>query len=116
MNLRLERYYTRLLMPFGKASKSPVLTSKRHMAWLHERPCIATGAAQVDAHHVQFRSHGQNDYTAVPLTHELHMRGHSMGFDQVEIPYSIDLKDALIATLIERVYDLECELNLRKPI
>lgn len=115
MNLRLGKYYSDNLMPWAR-SKTPVLISQAHMDWVRRRVCVYRRSPGVDAHHVQFRSHGQNDYTAIPLSHDVHMDGHSRGFDKIEAACGIDLKDALIATLVERVYELECELKLRRPL
>lgn len=91
--------------------KTPMIESKKHMEWIKHRACVATGLMNpesVDVHHVQFRSHGRNDYTAVPLRHDIHIGElHGKSTEFVEDRYSFDIKDALIATLIERIYELE---------
>jgi hypothetical protein len=112
-NLRLERYYSQDLMPWGSMSKIPVLSSPAHIDWIKRRACVISKQYGADAHHVQFRSHGLNDYTAIPLRHDLHMRGHQAGFDKLEDEHGVSMKDALIATLVERVAFLEIALGLR---
>lgn len=102
MNLR--RYWSPRLMARGALSKEPILRSERHLEWVRSRPCVSTGRWGVDAHHVLRRSHGVNDYTAIALTHEEHMRLHTEG----EI--GICEMTALIATLIERVIELERQI------
>lgn len=67
--------------------------------------------SDIDAHHVLRRSQGENDYLTVPLRHDIHMRGHTEGFDQVEGEFAIDIKDAMIACLVERMQELEEELK-----
>lgn len=113
MNLRLEQFYSAELMPFGSRSKAPVFVSVKHIEWIRRRACVITRQPGVDAHHVQFRSSGLNDYTAIPLQHEAHMLGHASGFDKLESLHGISLERALIATLVERVAYLEKLLSER---
>lgn len=106
--LYLNQYYhslkSGLMIP-----KQIKLRNEKHLKWIRKRPCIVTGQEGVDAHHIQRKSQGLNDYTAVPLNHELHVgKLHSeLGWEKFEQEYNIDFKDALIATLIERIVELE---------
>lgn len=106
--MRLERYFSSTLVPFGQLSKAPSLLSRAHLEWIRDRKCVATGTrTAIDAHHVLKKSQGKNDYATIPLNHKIHMEGHSRGWEQVEYEYGFDVKDALIATLVERVWLLE---------
>lgn len=114
--MNLNRYYvSKILKPFGRLSKPPELLSRRYLDWIRSRPCVATGfICGVDAHHVLKKSQGKNDFAAIPLRHDVHIEGHTSGWESVEEKYSFDVKDALIATLIERVWTLEEELHGRR--
>lgn len=105
----LTRYYSDRLVP-SRLSKPPILKSLWHMDWIHGRKCVATGSSSVDAHHVLRRSQGTNDYTCIPLNHQVHMALHSEG-SKAEGQYGFDEKEALIATLAERVWELETALR-----
>ena len=103
--MNLDRYYGPTLKPFGALSKPVRLESKDHLAWIKEQPCVATGIIGVDAHHHQKKSQIKNDYTAIPLLHEIHLGElHGVSDEFVEEKYAIDLKECLIAKLIERCY------------
>ena len=111
--MNLDRYYGPALRP-SPLSKPVKLISEDHLRWIRQQPCVATGREhyQVDAHHHQKKSQIRNDYTAIPLLHEIHigeLHGKSDMF--VEDKYRIDLKDALIAKLVERCWLLETELK-----
>lgn len=105
--MRLERYYGAALQPQGALSKPVKILAGKHLKWMREQNCIATGAPGVDAHHVQLKSALQNDYLTVPLRHDVHMKLHQEGVAAVELQHSIDIKDALIAKLVERLWLLE---------
>lgn len=108
--MMLHRYYSERLMPFPHG-KPPVLRSESHLKWVRARSCVATGMGRCDAHHVLRRSQGVNDYAAIPLSHEAHMELHTRGEMWIERKYGIDLTEALIATLVERISGLEEELR-----
>lgn len=105
--MRLERYYGTALQPNGHLSKPVKILAGKHLKWLREQVCVATGAPGVDAHHVQLKSAIQNDYLTVPLRHDVHMQLHQEGVAAVEQKHGIDIKDALIAKLVERIWLLE---------
>ena len=80
------------------------------MKWIKEQPCIATGlqGPAVDAHHVVFKSYGRNDYSCVPLMHQIHLGElHGGSTEEVEKKYNFDMKDALISKLMQRIFELE---------
>ena len=110
--MNIDRYFSPKLKPFGNLSKPVVLKSRKHIQWIKDRKCAASGQiGQVDAHHVQLRSKGLNDYLTIPLRHDIHMQGHQEGFDVIEGLHGFDIKDALIAALCERVWELENGLD-----
>lgn len=111
--MHLDRYWSAVIRhAWGR--RSPDMISAKHLAWVRQRPCLVSmllggdsAFTHVDAHHVVPRSRGTNDYTAIPLRHPLHMEGHQIGWASFEKKHAVDIKDALIATLIERVWELE---------
>jgi hypothetical protein len=70
-----------------------------YLSWLHDQPCIVTGASQVIAHHLTSLGHGRitrNDRYAVPLIETLHAVGnkgavHEIGHARFEIEHGVDL-------------------------
>ena len=76
--------------------------NEQHLIWVKSLPCVVSGDHGVDAHHLQLKSRGRSDLTCIPLTHALHMECHAIGQDTFETKYGVDLKDALIATLVEK--------------
>lgn len=121
MNLR--RYYSPEMI--DERGRLRPLQSKSHLAWVAEKSCIVSRSdgkiyygndfTKVDCHHVELRSRSggnTNDYTCVPMLHKLHGEYHRTGHDTFENKYAFDMKDALIATLIERVVELEGMLRL----
>lgn len=113
--MNIERYYNSELKPFA-LSKPVKIIDNKHLDWIRDRPCVVTkSTGRNDAHHVQYKSDIQNDLLSVPLRHDIHMRGHSEGWAKVESEFGVDIKDALIATLVERILFLEAQ-NGRKGI
>ncbi len=107
--MNLDRYYGPELRP-SPLSKPVKLISEAHLDWVREQPCVVTGRYGVDAHHHQKKSQIRNDFTAIPLVHEIHVPElHSIGEQFVEDKYAVDLKDCLIAKLVERCWLLETE-------
>ena len=107
--MQLDRYYGPELRPFGQNSKPVKLTNAKHLKWIREQPCIITGKTgdTIDAHHVQRKAQGINDYLTVPLDHILHTQLHAQGVDYFQHHHRLDFKDALIAKLVERIIGLE---------
>ena len=105
--MNIDRYSGHRLDPFGSLSKSRSMPNKQHIEWIKNRRCIVTKKVGPDAHHVLRKSQGLNDYATLPLSHESHMELHSMGVQSFENKHGIDMKDALIATLIDRIVELE---------
>ena len=109
--INCERYFGPELRPYGQLSKPQELRSPEHLAFVHSRQCVATKALCEDAHHLNSKKLGRNDYLAIPLTHTMHMRLHAQGPVRFEEDQRIDLKDAVIAVLIERIMELEGRLE-----
>lgn len=106
--MNIDRYYSERLKPYGKLSKPVKILNPNHLAFIRNQPCLITGMPMGnDAHHLQKKSQIRNDFTAVPLRHDVHMEFHSIEWTNFEAKYAIDLKDALIAQLIERIMVLE---------
>ncbi len=108
--MNIERYFSSKLRPFGSNSKPVKLRNEKHLKWVRNQECIVTGTSGkglVAAHHVQRKSHIVNDYAAVPLSHLEHGELHSDSVEEYEQNQGIDFKDALIATLIERIIFLQ---------
>lgn len=105
--MNVNRYFsTEFKLKVGRGG----IKAKRHLDWVRGKACVASGFdIGCDAHHVLRKSQGLNDYAVVPLKHEIHMDVHSKGAHFVELKYGIRMKDALIATLIERIWELENE-------
>lgn len=104
--MNIGRYYSDGFLT--KLGFKPKLRSRAHLEFIKRMPCICTGAYPVDAHHVQRKAQGINDYACIPLSHEVHLGElHQKGVKFVEDKYGVDLKDALIAKLIERIWELE---------
>ena len=104
----LDRYYLRSLQnPFPKLLKPQKRISKDHLAWVRRRLCVVSGFGDPVAHHVLRKSQTENDYATIALTPAIHGELHQMGVDSFERMYAVDSKDALIATLIDRVQELE---------
>jgi hypothetical protein len=103
---QLYGYFSGNLMPFGRNSKKPVMLSEAYLKWIRTQPCIITGVEACDAHHVIFKSQAENDYSAVPLRHDLHMKLHShkQGVEGFEEEYGICFKTAVAAKLMEYLH------------
>lgn len=108
--MNIERY---LKKPFGSLSKPKKYLAKKHLAWIRKQQCVVSGVEgdTIDAHHVQRKAQGVNDYLAVPLDHVLHNQLHSQGVEYFQGFHRVDLKDALIAKLVERIIDLESKVG-----
>ena len=115
--MNVERYiYTPQL--YRPNERRKLFINKKHLDWVRGLRCFVSGQTQdgyehIDAHHLQLKSQGQNDYTAVPLAHPLHDYLHSgcesgdAGVAHFENKHGVDFKDALIATLVRRIMILE---------
>ena len=111
LSLTCERYYSSALKPFGRLSKPLSFKSKKHLDFIRGTECIINQQPYPDAHHVHKKSQGLNDYLTVPLSHSLHMELHGMEVQSFEDKHRINLKDALIARLVERILLLEAEVG-----
>lgn len=109
--MNIERYFDQKLLRVGGITKSHKIESKSYLDWIRAKPCIITGTIGCDAHHVQRKSHGTNDFLAIPLSHAVHVDLHNVGFFGFESKHGVDLKDAVIAKLVERVEFLEERLK-----
>lgn len=119
--MQIDRYFGPKLRPFGRNSKPVTLKSQRHLEWISEQPCIVTEKVnseyvKVDAHHVQLKSQGVNDYLTVPLEHTLHMQLHRQGLDYFQGHHLVEVKDALIAKLVERIIELEGQVGTKRNV
>jgi hypothetical protein len=103
------RYLSQEIVPMWTRFVPLKLKSKKHIEFIRDLPCIITGKPNPDPHHVLRKSQGLNDYLTVPLCHELHHELHNIGVKSFSEKYNIDFKDALIAKLVERIYELEGE-------
>lgn len=113
--MNIERYYSKALRPFGQLNKPIKLINKKHLKWIRSRACVisSTEGDQIVAHHHQRRSQTQNDYLTIPLSDELHQDLHTVGIQTFEETHSVNLDEALIAQLVERIIHLESELKVR---
>ena len=107
--MHINRYFGTAIMPFGRNSKPPTFRNEKHLKWIRRLPCVVSGLSgdTIDAHHVHLKSQGVNDYLTVPLDHELHMELHAHPVEDFQDHHLVDLKDALIAKLVERIIFLE---------
>lgn len=106
--MNISRYFSSNLM-YNEFSKTKKIQSKPHLEWIRNQPCVVTGHRSYDndAHHVQRKSQGLNDYATVPLRHDIHMELHLRGITTFETEHGMDFRDALIAKLCERIFVLE---------
>jgi len=116
--MNLDRYYGPRMRQDQRVQGNLIdMSSQWHTNWLAEQPCIINNTSKkllygtftkIDVHHQERRRGGRkNDFTGLPMTHDMHMEYHSIGHDSFERKYAVDMRDALIATLIERVHFLE---------
>lgn len=108
--MNIERYLSTRVRVYGNLSKPMSLKSPSHLAFIRKQKCIVTGSCS-EPHHIQTKRRGVNDYLTVPLSHDSHMRLHNMGMESFQYDCGIDLKDALIAKLIERIMELEASVR-----
>lgn len=107
--MEIERYYGPGIRPFGRLSKPTDIKSKKHLNWIREQPCVISGLVgeTIVAHHVHRKAQGINDYLTVPLDSTLHDQLHGQGVEYFQGHHLVDLKDAMIAKLVERILELE---------
>lgn len=100
----VERHLKALL---GHRFSRKALTSESHLEWVRGLSCAVTGRPWPEAHHVQLKAQGRNDFTAIPLTAEAHRCRHDQSSKTFEQVYNAEEKDILIAVLIAKIIDLE---------
>lgn len=107
--MNANRYYSPHVRPFGLDWKPVTILDPKHLKWIRKQPCVVNERYMADtvAHHVQRKAQGVNDFMTVPLYHTLHDELHTGGAETFEQKYGVDLKDALIAKLVERIMVLE---------
>lgn len=73
----------------------------KYLKWIRQQPCCVSGRQGVDASHTwgMGGKTRRNDYVALPLTHELHMKLHGIGIKTFEDRYAVDFKDQIIGHL-----------------
>ena len=113
MNMNIQRYLGPRLRQFGDLSKPVTLKSLAYLDFIRTQPCIATGSTEgIDAHHVLRKSQGQIDYLTVPLRHDIHIGElHGKGERFVENKYGVVIEEAMIAKMVERIWELELQLG-----
>lgn len=102
--INVERYYSSILKGPWKSPKPVKIIDEEYLEELRERECVETKSNdRCDPHHVQKKSQIRNDYMAIPWHPIRHREFHA---DEVryEEKNNFDLKDALIATLVESLF------------
>ena len=102
--IKIDRYLKHLFV-FGKRPAS--FSSEKHKEWVRNRMCPIFGGQKKEPHHLQLKAQGLNDYTCVSLTTKQHKFWHDFGNEDFEKEYGVVMRDVLIATLIERIIELE---------
>lgn len=105
--MNISRYFGPDILPLGKMSKIPKIESKDYREWVKGLPCLVSGEFGVDPHHLQRKAQGINDYTCVPLTRLKHSEYHHIGHLSFQKKYEIDLRDSLIETLTKALLNLD---------
>lgn len=106
--LNIDRYFSPRFRPFGNLSKIVKVKNKKHRDYIKQLPCKVTGTEVIsDCHHVRRKSQIQNDYLTIPLCSTIHNELHLLGIETFQNKHGIDLKDCLIATLVEKIMVLE---------
>lgn len=109
-NHQLVKYFGPELMPFGRNSKQPTFIDKKYLEWIRQQPCVVTGnPCNNDAHHVIFKSQAKNDYSAIPLRHDEHMKlhNHKEGVDGYAEDNDIDFSVIIAAKLMQYIKHLK---------
>ena len=104
--MNVERYFQSGVKLFGTIDRKK-LRNEKHLKWIRSRFCYITGKPAEEAHHEQKKSQGRNDFLTLPMTVEKHNEYHTTPLAKFEVNNSVDVKDALIAQLVERILFLE---------
>lgn len=82
--------------------------NKEYVEYIKQQPCCVTGKMMVnldtgkvesDPHHTVSRGAGGSDLTCVPLLHELHVEGDSIGWDTFQKKHNVNFKEVRLQLL-----------------
>lgn len=84
--------------------KIPVFRSKKYREWVSNQPCCVTlRSGPNDPHHIKGNGMGGSvkcsDLFCIPLSHELHVEFHQIGWESFEEKYTCNQLKAVLETI-----------------